>query len=98
MDDGRAVAVQVNQAAQDLPRPALDHLLINVLVLLAVPGRISRQAGRQQGQPRRGLSDSADDRCVPHFAPPSVNPGQRSVATHCRRVPLVKSSVMKLTV
>ena len=39
MDNGRVVAVQVHQAAQDLPGPALEHLIVYVLVPLAVPAR-----------------------------------------------------------
>lgn len=49
MDDGRVVAVQVDQAAQNLPRPALHHLLINVLVPLAIPGA---GTGRRQTSQR----------------------------------------------
>lgn len=37
MDDGRLVRMQVHQALQNLPGPPLQHLLVNVLVLLAVP-------------------------------------------------------------
>lgn len=55
MDDGWVVAVQIDQAAQNLPRPALDHLLINVLVALAVPAgekgeEETRQARWEAGQ------------------------------------------------
>ena len=51
VDDGRAVAVQVHQAAQDLVGPPLHHLLVNVLVPLAVPagggrGRAGVRGGR----------------------------------------------------
>lgn len=37
VDDGRVVRMQVHQPLQDLPCPALEHLFINGLVLLAVP-------------------------------------------------------------
>lgn len=37
MDDSRIMGMKVHQALQDLPRPPLQHLFINVLVLLAVP-------------------------------------------------------------
>ena len=37
VDDGRSVAVQVDEPAQNLPRPPLEDLGIDVLVPLAVP-------------------------------------------------------------
>lgn len=37
VDNGRVVAVQVYQAAENLPSPALQNLVINNLVPLAVP-------------------------------------------------------------
>ncbi len=44
MDDGRVVRVQVHQALQHLPRPALQHLLVDLLVLFAVlPQRPRRE-------------------------------------------------------
>jgi hypothetical protein len=39
VDNGRRVAVQVHQAAQDLPRPPLQHLLVDLPVPLAVPAQ-----------------------------------------------------------
>ena len=42
VDDGGAVAVQVDQAAQDLPRPALKHLHVYVAVALAIPAGSAR--------------------------------------------------------
>jgi hypothetical protein len=41
VDDGWLMSMQVHQPLQDLPGPALEHLLINVLVLLAVPAHNS---------------------------------------------------------
>mmetsp|Transcript_3161 Transcript_3161/g.5419 ORF Transcript_3161/g.5419 Transcript_3161/m.5419 type:complete len:237 (-) Transcript_3161:439-1149(-) len=45
VDDGWIMSVQIHQALQDLPCPAFQHLLINVLVLLAVLAQ--RAAGEQ---------------------------------------------------
>jgi len=39
VDDGWVVAVEVDQPAQDLPRPALEHLIIDNLMPLAVPAQ-----------------------------------------------------------
>jgi hypothetical protein len=49
VDDGGVVRMQVHQPLQDLPRPAPQHLLINVLVLLAVPaaGWMSQSSSRR---------------------------------------------------
>lgn len=38
VDDSWLMCMQVHQPLQDLPCPTLQHLLINVLMLLAVPG------------------------------------------------------------
>ena len=44
MHDGGYVAMQVHEALQDLPGPALEDGIIDVAHLLAVPsGRISRK-------------------------------------------------------
>ncbi len=51
MDDGRVVAVQVHQAAQNLVGPPLHHLLINVLVPLAVPAGQAWQGEAGEGLP-----------------------------------------------
>lgn len=40
VDDGRVVAVQIYQAAQNLPCPTLQHLVVDHLVPLAVPADI----------------------------------------------------------
>lgn len=37
VDDGRVVCMQIHQSLQNLPCPPLEHLLVDVLVLLAVP-------------------------------------------------------------
>ena len=42
--NGRRVAVQIHQAAQDLPGPALQHLAVYLLVPLAVPAQLSLSA------------------------------------------------------
>ena len=49
VDDGRVVAVQIYQAAQNLPCPPLQHLVVDDLVPLAVPAAIG-------GVPIRTLS------------------------------------------
>ena len=45
VDDGRRVAVEVDEAAQDLPRPPFEHFDVDVLVPLAVLAQ--RAAGEQ---------------------------------------------------
>lgn len=103
MDDGRRVAVQVHQPAQDLPRPLLQHLLIDVLVPLAVPAQRTK-AGRQAGRRSSGLlgcGHKAQAGTPPALRPAYTSCGRPAAAaallrTHCLSVPLVKSSVMKL--
>ena len=39
MDDGRRVPMQIHKTLQNLPSPALQGVLVELLVLLAVPVR-----------------------------------------------------------
>ncbi len=43
MDDGRVVAVEVDKATEDLPRPALQDLVVHVLVFLPVPAHMDHR-------------------------------------------------------
>jgi hypothetical protein len=124
VDDGRVVRVQVHEALQDLPGPALEHLLVDALVLLAVPTGVGGGAGQQTGEGRRHWpaarpgqgerSGSPSSRAQPQQQqiaalrgppgagrprpfPPAAAASRRGAA-HCRSVPDVNSSVMKLTV
>ena len=51
MDDGRSMAVQVHEPAQNLPGPPLEDLGINVLVPLAVPAAPTPLSVPDQHQP-----------------------------------------------
>jgi hypothetical protein len=53
MDYRRGVTMQVNKALKNLPRPAFQSVLVQVLVLLTVPARIrppSRQSRRNSSE------------------------------------------------
>ena len=51
VDDGRSVAVQIDEPAQNLPGPPLEDLRIDVLVPLAVPAAPAPSSVPNQHQP-----------------------------------------------
>lgn len=59
------MAVQVDQAAKDLPRPPLQNLWVDVLVPLPVPTRHA-QASATRGWQESGVSEQRRERAAEH--------------------------------